>query len=105
MLGYRRNLEKCDAVVAQVFYAHAAYIVITVLGMACLCLWRPEFFLEHEVGGAIATFLGLFWGSRFFVQLFHYDRAVKARYPLWNLVFLAGFLALGAGFFTIGLLP
>ena len=45
MLGYRKNLANCDRFFGQVFTVHAAYIVLTVAGMAALCLWRPGFFL------------------------------------------------------------
>ena len=105
MLNYGPNLAKCDRIVTQVFHVHAVYIVVTVVGMAVLCLWRPEFFLEDEVGRGMAWFLGLFWGSRFLVQMFYYDRGIKSRFPGWNVVFGAAFLALGVGFLAIALIP
>lgn len=105
MLGYGRNLARCERLFGQVFVAHAVYLVVVILAMALLCLWRPGFFLHDEVGRAAAFFFGLFWGSRFVVQLLYYDREVKSRYPLWNFVFLAGFFALGAGFLTVAMLP
>ena len=105
MLDYRANLAKVERGFAQIFTVHAVYIVLTILGMAALCLWAPGFFLEEGPGRAMAGFMGLFWGSRFMVQLFYYDRTLRARYPVWNLVFLAGFFSLGAGFLTIAILP
>ena len=105
MIGYGRNLAKCERPFAQIFTAHAIYLVSCVLAMAVLCLWRPEFFLKHEVGRAGAAFLALFWGSRFFVQLFYYDRGLRRRHPVWNLVFVLAFFALGGGFTMVAFLP
>jgi hypothetical protein len=105
MLDYRANLAKVDRGFGQIFKVHAAYTIVTVLGMAALCLWQPAFFLEEGPGRAVAGFIGLFWASRFVVQLFYYDRSLRARYPVWDLVFLAGFFSLGAGFLAIATLP
>lgn len=105
LLDYRANLAKVEPVFAQIFAAHAAYIIVIVLGMAALCLWRPSFFLGDETGRAVAGFIGLFWASRFVVQLVFYDKTLRRRYPVWNAVFGAGFFSLGAGFLTIAFLP
>lgn len=101
MLGYRENLARCDRFFGQVFAVHAAYIVLTVGAMGVFCLWKPGFFLEGgEVGRALAGFMAVFWGSRVVTQLFYYDRAVKRRYPVWNVVFASAFGGLG-GLFLI----
>jgi hypothetical protein len=105
MLDYRANLAKVDRVFGQIFRVHAAYTIVMVLGMAALCLWRPAFFLEESTGRAVAGFMGLFWGSRFVVQLVYYDRNLRRRYPLWDVIFSAGFFSLGAVFLTIAFLP
>ena len=95
---YRENLGNCELVFGQVFKVHAAYIIYVVVGMGALCLWRPEFFLKTEEGRAIAGFMGVFWGARVFLQLFYYDREIKRRFPVWNVVFGLGFGALGGLF-------
>lgn len=105
MLNYAENLAKVDRMFGQVFKVHAAYTVVTVMGMAALCLWRPAFFREDEVGRVVAAFFGLFWGSRFVVQQIYYERCVRSRYRFWDIVFGAGFFGLGAGFLVIAFLP
>lgn len=106
MLGYRENLERCDRFFGQVFAVHAAYIILTVGAMGVFCLWRPEFFREGgEVGRALAGFMALFWTSRVITQLFHYDRATKRRYPVWNAVFVAAFGCLGGLFLLVVCMP
>lgn len=105
LFRYRENLARCDRMFGQVFMAHGAYIVVVVVGMAALCLWRPSFFLDHEVGRAMAGFFGLFWGSRCVVQICYYDRELRRKYPLGDIIFFTGFLALGVGFLKIALLP
>lgn len=105
MLDYEGNLAKVDRVFGQIFKVHAAYTIVTVTGMAALCLWRPEFFLEDGTGRAVAGFIGLFWASRFVVQIVYYDHSMRSRYPVWDKVFLGGFLSLGIGFLRIATLP
>ena len=105
MLDYAGNLGRVDRMFGQVFKVHCVYTMVTVSGMGLLCLWKPGFFLEHEVGRGLAVFYGLFWGSRFLIQVFYYDRSVRAKYRFWDYLFGAGFLGLGGGFLTIALLP
>ena len=105
MLNYKENLARVDRMFGQVFKVHAAYTIVTVLGMGILCLWRPGFFLKTEEGRAVAAFLGLYWGSRFLLQQFYYDRMIRKRYRRWDLVFGLGFFSLGAGFLTIAFMP
>ena len=104
MLGYGENLERCDRFFSQVFKVHASYIVLTVAGMAALCLWRPGFFREGgEVGRAMAAFFALFWLSRTVVQALYYDREVKRRNAGWNLLFTGAFGSLGSLFGLIAM--
>ena len=104
MLDYKDNLARVDRMFGQVFKVHAAYTIVTVLAMGILCLWRPGFFLDTEEGRAAAVFLGLYWGSRFLVQQFYYDRTIRKRYRRWDLVFGLGFFSLGAGFLAVAFL-
>lgn len=106
MLGYRENLERCDRFFGQVFTVHAVYIVLTVAGMAALCLWRPSFFRESgEVGRAVAGFFAVFWMSRTVVQVVYYDRATKRRHAGWNVLFTGAFACLGGVFSLIVFVP
>ena len=41
-LQYRKNLAGVSEMVRQIFYVHAAYIVLVVLGFATLSLLFPE---------------------------------------------------------------
>jgi len=102
---YRENLAVCDRFFGQVFRVHAAYVLATVAGMGGLCLWRPEFLLTTQEGRAIAGFMGLFWGSRVFLQFFYYDREMTRRYPRWSIFFGIAFGSLGLLFTFVCLMP
>ena len=99
MLGYRENLARCDRFFGQVFTVHAVYIVLTVAGMAALCLWQPGFYREFgALGRAVAGFLAVFWLSRTAVQVAYYDRGIKRRHAGWNRLFTGAFACLGVLF-------
>ena len=104
MLDYAGNLARVDRMFGQVFRVHAAYTVVTVAGMAILCLWRPDFFLTDGVGRGVCLFMGLYWGSRFLLQMVYYDRRVRRQFRAWDVAFGLGFFSLGAGFLTIAFL-
>ncbi len=65
MLDYAGNLARVDRMFGQVFRVHAAYTVVTVAGMAILCLWRPDFFLTDGVARVFAYSWG-FTGAAVF---------------------------------------
>ncbi len=54
-LQYRKNLAGVSAMVRQVFYVHAAYIVLVVLGFAALSLLFPAELAEHLPGDLLAA--------------------------------------------------
>ena len=61
-LQYRRNLAGASEIVRQVFYVHAAYIVLVVLGFAALSLLFPTDLASGQpLGWFLSTFLAIFW--------------------------------------------
>jgi hypothetical protein len=103
-LDYRANLARLTPIVAQVFLAHAAYIVLVILWLSSLCL---VFARELASGDPLARFLtgGLaaFWGLRAIIQLTFYDRQVRKDHRLQDVAFLAA-CALLTGIFLAAVL-
>ncbi len=70
-LQYRKNLAGASEIVRQVFYVHAAYIVLVVLGFAALALLFPaELSSGRPIGRFLSAFLAIFWLLRVPIQLF-----------------------------------
>src|ERR1700737_193993 len=61
-LQYRKNLAGASPMVREVFYVHAAYIVMVVLGFAALSLLFPaELAGGRPLGRFLSAFLAVFW--------------------------------------------
>jgi len=78
--------------------------------MALLCvLYNAELAaVPNEVGKVslargICFFMALFWGTRVFVQLFYYDKQIKQKYPVFNVMFLTAFAYLAILFTFLSL--
>ncbi len=72
-LQYRKNLAGVSEMVRQIFYVHAAYIVLVVLGFAALSLLFPtDLASGRPLGRFLSTFLAIFWLLRVPIQLFYY---------------------------------
>ncbi len=99
-LGYKQNLDKMEPFIAEVFRVHCGYTVLTMLGMLLTCVfYHTELRSNEGMGFGFNLFMAVFWGSRFLIQIFFYDREIKKRYPIFNIIFLTAFGYLGA-FFT-----
>ena len=95
ILRYDENLSHVSRIIRQIFHIHALYIVIvlTGLGLACLCL-PHELLGPGLLGRCLCGYLTFFWGLRTLIQFFYYDRATREDHPFGNFFFGFVFLAL-----------
>jgi hypothetical protein len=99
ILRYEENLSHVSRIIRQIFHVHALYIVIvlTGLGLACLCL-PHELLGPGLLGRCLCGYLTFFWGLRVLIQFFYYDRATCADHPFGHFFFRTVFLTLTAIF-------
>jgi len=100
-MRWSANLEKTEPVFRQVFIVHCVFLLACVVGMALLCLIKPEWLLDDGLGRAAVGFMALFWGLRVLVQFFYYEKSIKRQYPIFNVLFTLAFLYLGSLFSLI----
>ncbi len=94
-LRYRENLAQASQTVRDIFAVHCIYIVLILVAFALLCFaFAGELAGGSRIGRALSGFLAVFWGLRVMIQLFHYNREIKRRHPIYNAIFLATFVAL-----------
>ena len=100
-LQYRKNLAGASEIVRQVFYVHAAYIVLVVLGFAALALLFPtELSSGRPIGRFLSAFLAIFWLLRVPIQLFYYPAEIRRQNRLADVIFTVAFAFLA---FVFGL--
>ncbi len=100
-LRYAENLERVDRIVREIFVVHSVYIVLILTAFAGLCFaFSGELIGGSALARCLDGFLAVFWGLRVPIQLFHYNREIKRRHPIYNALFLCSFIALTA-IFTI----
>lgn len=98
-LDYGKNLEKVDAFFGEVFRVHCGYTVLTMFAMMLACIFYHDELRDGAgVGFGVNVFLAVFWGSRVVVQVCFYNRAIKQKYPVYNIMFFIAFLYLGSLF-------
>ena len=98
-LQYRKNLAGASEIVRQVFYVHAAYIVLVVLGFAALSLLFPEELVSgRPLGRFLSTFLAIFWLLRVPIQLFYYPVEIRRQNRLADVIFIVAFAFLAIVF-------
>ena len=98
-LQYRKNLAGASEIVRQVFYVHAAYIVLVVLGFAALSLLFPtELVSGRPLGRFLSTFLAIFWLVRVPIQLFYYPVEIRRQNRLADVIFTVAFAFLAVVF-------
>jgi len=98
-LEYRKNLAGATAIVRQIFYVHAAYILLVVLGFAALCLLFPaELASGRPLGRFLSAFLAVFWLLRVPIQLFYYPTDIRRQNRLADVVFTVAFALLAVIF-------
>jgi hypothetical protein len=98
-LQYRKNLAAASEIVRQIFYVHAAYIVLVVLGFAALSLLFPEELVSgRPLGRFLSTFLAIFWLLRVPIQLFYYPVEIRRQNQLADVIFIVAFAFLAIVF-------
>jgi O-antigen/teichoic acid export membrane protein len=98
-LQYRKNLAGASEIVRQVFYVHAAYIVLVVLGFAALSLLFPEELVSgRPLGRFLSSFLAIFWLLRVPIQLFYYPVEIRRQNRLADVIFTVAFAFLAIVF-------
>jgi len=98
-LQYRKNLAGVSAMVRQVFYVHAAYILLVVLGFAALSLLFPaELAGGRPLGRFLSAFLAIFWLLRVPIQLFYYPVEIRRQNRLADVIFTVAFAFLAVVF-------
>ena len=98
-LQYRRNLADASEIVRQVFYVHAAYIVLVVFGFAALSLLFPtDLASGRPLGRFLSTFLAIFWLLRVPIQLFYYPTEIRRQNRLADVIFTVAFAFLAVVF-------
>ena len=98
-LQYRKNLAGASEIVRQVFYVHAAYIVLVVLGFAALSLLFPDELVSgRPLGRFLSTFLAVFWLLRVPIQLFYYPVEIRRQNRLADVIFTVAFAFLAVVF-------
>jgi hypothetical protein len=102
MLRYAENLARLDRTVRDVFVIQCIYIVLILVAFAGLCFGMADELARGTLlARSLTGFLAFFWGLRALMQLFHYNREIKRRHPVYNALFLTSFLVLTA-IFTFG---
>ncbi len=98
-LQYRKNLAGASPIVREVFYVHAGYIVLVVLGFAALSLLFPtELVSGRPLDRFLSTFLAVFWLLRVPIQLFYYPAEIRRQNRLADVIFTVAFVFLAVVF-------
>jgi hypothetical protein len=94
-LQFRENLAQASQTVRDIFAVHCVYIVLILVSFAMLSfMFAGELAGGSLLGRSLSGFLACFWGLRIALQLFHYNRDIKRKHPIYNLIFLATFVIL-----------
>lgn len=89
---YRESLRVLPGHVAEVFIVQNVFIMLTVAGMAVLCFAFAEDLAGRSVlGRRLSGFLSVFWLIRLGFQLFFYDREMRRKHRLFDVLFLLTF--------------
>jgi UDP-N-acetylmuramyl pentapeptide phosphotransferase/UDP-N-acetylglucosamine-1-phosphate transferase len=98
-LQYRKNLTGASAIVREVFYVHAVYIVLVVLGFAALSLlFADDLVSGRPLGRFLSAFLAVFWLLRVPIQLFYYPIEIRRQNRLADVIFIVAFAFLAIVF-------
>ncbi len=100
-LNYAENINRMENFHRQVFCVHCGYTALTLLAMALVCGFYNDELVTAEKGSlawAGCLFMAIFWGTRVVVQIVYYDKAMKKRYPVFNIMFFIAFAYLAVIF-------
>ncbi len=105
-LGWSRNLKHTELFFSQVFRVHTFYMVLTLLGMATVCLFATEELMNSEtlITRGLRWFLTLFWAIRVIFTLTYYEKSLMRANPWWTALFTAAFVYLTGVFLTTAIL-
>jgi hypothetical protein len=93
ILSYRENLAKVTPIIREIFFVHALYIVLVLVGIGLLCLFFPgDLAGSSRLGRFLSGFLAIFWSLRVVIQFCFYDRTIKLDHPFGNVLFSTIFL-------------
>ncbi len=105
-LQYRKNLAGASAIVREVFYVHAAYIVLVVFGFAALSiLFATDLAGGQPLGRFLSSFLAIFWLLRVPIQLFYYPAEIRRQNRLADAIFILAFAFLAVVFGAAAIRP
>lgn len=92
MLRYRESLRSLPGHVAEVFVVQNIFIIVTVVGMAGLCFsFAEELAGGTLLGRCLSGFLSIFWLGRLVFQLFFYDKQVRRKHRVFDVLFVLAF--------------
>ena len=98
-LQYRKNLAGASAMVREVFYVHAIYIVLVVLGFSLLSLlFAGDLVSGNPMDRFLTAFLAIFWLLRVPIQLFYYPPDIRRQNRLADVIFIVAFAFLAVVF-------
>ncbi|MEM9259174.1 MAG: hypothetical protein AAGA62_05970 [Bacteroidota bacterium] len=70
---WKNNLRSLSLINRQMMQTHTFFIALTVFGIGWLCLSAPAELVSTALGQKLCLGLAIFWGIRFFFQLFVYS--------------------------------
>jgi hypothetical protein len=71
------EIKRLTLLTRQVFIVHSFFIMLSILAFGVVSLMYPQALLEPSLlGRLVLAFLTMFWGCRFLMQQFVYDRAL-----------------------------
>jgi hypothetical protein len=74
VLNWKIELKKIDNLSQHIIWTHGAYVWFTILAIALVSVYFPsELIHDKALGRAITSFVALFWGVRFFIQIFYFN--------------------------------
>lgn len=78
VLGWRAETAKLRPLTRQVFWTYAAYIFSFHVAFGLLSALAPDLLLDGTpLGRIVAGFIAVYWGVRFLLQIFCFDRSER----------------------------
>lgn len=88
-LEVRSNLARVSPMIRHVFIVHWAYIVAVLGIFSALCFFfGPDLACASRLGRFLSATIALFWLPRIPIQLFLYDRQLRRKHRLGDLMML-----------------
>lgn len=76
LFNWKQELDSLSLINRQLMYIHTFFIALVVLLIGLLCLTSATELIETRLGKRLSFGLGIFWTSRFYIQLFGYSATV-----------------------------